>query len=62
MFPHVACDEISDIFQQCNNNIQIAATQISAIYGDAPNSNDNSPRGFEEFEDPGELLDPQQEP
>ena len=48
LYPHVEADQISDIFQACNNNIQIAAAQISAIFGDAPNSNQNSPREFEE--------------
>ena len=36
LYPHVACDEVSDVFAQCAHNIQKAAATLSMLYGDAP--------------------------
>ena len=51
LYPHVACDEVSDVFAQCGHNIQKAAATLSMLYGDAPDDvQQNGPEVHDQFE------------
>ena len=59
LFPHVNCDQVRDIFEGVEQNIQMAAETLKAIYGEPPEDLSDQFRIIDDAGNMQELKDEQ---